>query len=255
MQANEVAILADHQRLPLGGRAHRRTDRRQMGADGAGWRAARSGELRSGRQARPTDSEHVDQCHPHHPDDGVAVVRQPGARQSRRHAGPGAAVRRDVSGHVWRDPALHGQRQPTRRSPSPSTSRRRREPSRRCPKFLTDINPNDVTVRRDLRFATTPKSAAPAGHERPPGAHDQRQAVPGSRRQSDHAARGDGRVDALQRQRNGWAGAGASVSYPRQSVPGHRDPEPGSEPTPIELPKPWVWWDNIAIPPGGYIKF
>ena len=48
-------VLAHHQRLPLGGRAHRRTDRHQMGADGAGRRAARSPELLSGRPARPED--------------------------------------------------------------------------------------------------------------------------------------------------------------------------------------------------------
>jgi FtsP/CotA-like multicopper oxidase with cupredoxin domain len=22
----------------------------------------------------------------------------------------------------------------------------------------------------------------------------------------------------------------------------------------IELPKPWIWWDNIALPPGGYVR-
>jgi len=22
----------------------------------------------------------------------------------------------------------------------------------------------------------------------------------------------------------------------------------------IQLPQPWIWWDNIALPPGGYIK-
>jgi FtsP/CotA-like multicopper oxidase with cupredoxin domain len=24
--------------------------------------------------------------------------------------------------------------------------------------------------------------------------------------------------------------------------------------TAIRLPTPWIWWDNIAIPPGGYVK-
>jgi FtsP/CotA-like multicopper oxidase with cupredoxin domain len=23
---------------------------------------------------------------------------------------------------------------------------------------------------------------------------------------------------------------------------------------PVKLPSPWVWWDNFAIPPGGYFK-
>lgn len=23
---------------------------------------------------------------------------------------------------------------------------------------------------------------------------------------------------------------------------------------PIKLPTPWIWWDNVAIPQGGYIK-
>ena len=23
---------------------------------------------------------------------------------------------------------------------------------------------------------------------------------------------------------------------------------------PVQLPRPWVWWDNFAIPPGGYVK-
>ena len=23
----------------------------------------------------------------------------------------------------------------------------------------------------------------------------------------------------------------------------------------MKLPAPWIWWDDIAIPPGGYVKF
>jgi FtsP/CotA-like multicopper oxidase with cupredoxin domain len=23
---------------------------------------------------------------------------------------------------------------------------------------------------------------------------------------------------------------------------------------PVKLPRPWVWWDNFGIPPGGYVK-
>jgi FtsP/CotA-like multicopper oxidase with cupredoxin domain len=23
---------------------------------------------------------------------------------------------------------------------------------------------------------------------------------------------------------------------------------------PVKLPAPWIWWDNFAIPPGGYVK-
>ena len=30
---------------------------------------------------------------------------------------------------------------------------------------------------------------------------------------------------------------------------------PAVSKTPFKLPAPWVWWDDIAIPTGGYIKF
>ena len=30
--------------------------------------------------------------------------------------------------------------------------------------------------------------------------------------------------------------------------------DPAKSPNPVRLPRPWVWWDNFAIPPGGYFK-
>ena len=40
-------------------------------------------------------------------------------------------------------------------------------------------------------------------------------------------------------------------SNPFQVVAFNTTQDPTKE---IPLAKPWIWWDNVALPPGGYVK-
>ena len=152
----------------------------------------------------------------------------PGNRVDMLVQAPAAAG--SVPGHVWwRHPALHDQRH--------------QDGGRQASRFpaAAECLPGDARVpgrhrpgccRRSTRSALRDDADFRPPPERPPGAHDQREEVRRPHHRSVHASRRDGRMDDLQRQRRGCAGAAAPVSYPHQSVPGHRDPEPGRESDP-----------------------
>ena len=122
------------------------------------------------------------------------------------------------------------------------------------PGFLKDIDPNLVKVNRKLRFTTTPAAGRAAGTNVPPS-HQ----IDGKKFQ-DHVIDQTMLLGAIEEWTlyndnvNGVAG-------PAHPFHIHINPFQVTEillppsTTPIKLPAPWIWWDNIAIPPGGYVKF
>jgi len=118
------------------------------------------------------------------------------------------------------------------------------------PGFLADIDPGKVVVRRDLHFATTPGAGGtPAAH------------TINGKKFEDHIIDQSMLLGATEE----WTLYNDNVN----GVPGPAHPfhihvnpfqvteilNPAVSATPFKLPAPWVWWDNIAIPPGGYVKF
>ena len=122
------------------------------------------------------------------------------------------------------------------------------------PPFLADIKAADVRVQRALRFATTPKSGRNASNA--PPAHT----IDGKLFQ-DHVVNQTMQLGATEE----WTLYNENVNGvagPAHPFHIHVNPfqvteilNPKVSPTAIPLPQPWIWWDNIAIPPGGYIKF
>jgi FtsP/CotA-like multicopper oxidase with cupredoxin domain len=118
------------------------------------------------------------------------------------------------------------------------------------PGFLADLKFSDVKVRRDLHFASQP---GPTGYPFPtPSKHtidgkqfsghiDQTMLLGGTEEWTLYNDNPTGAAHPFHIHIN-----------PFQVVE-IRDPKQNGG-TAVELPTPWVWWDNFAIPPGGYVK-
>jgi FtsP/CotA-like multicopper oxidase with cupredoxin domain len=123
------------------------------------------------------------------------------------------------------------------------------------PGFLKDINPADVVVRRELHFRSTPGPGRAAGTNIPP-TH-----TINGKRFEDHIIDQSMLLGATEEWTlyNDNVGIVQGAAHPFHI---HVNPfqvteilNPAVSNTPMKLPTPWVWWDDIAIPPGGYIKF
>lgn len=117
------------------------------------------------------------------------------------------------------------------------------------PGFLSDINPADVTVRRDLHFASVgPAGAAGRGPTAP--------FAPPS-----HTINGHKFEDGIVNQTMMLGATEEWTLY--NDSPGAAHPfhihinpfqvveilNPKISATPVQLPTPWIWWDDFAIPP------
>jgi FtsP/CotA-like multicopper oxidase with cupredoxin domain len=120
------------------------------------------------------------------------------------------------------------------------------------PGFLSDIDATKVVVRRELHFATNPGPGR-AGAVAP--AH-----TINGKRFEDHIIDQSMLLGATEEWTlyNDNVGGVAGPAHPFHI---HVNPfqvteilNPAVSKTPFTLPTPWVWWDNIAIPPGGYVK-
>lgn len=126
----------------------------------------------------------------------------------------------------------------------------------KMPGFLEDISFGDVTVRRDLHFkSTADPSVAPAMKRglNPP--------YPPPKHTINGRLFEMGRVDQTMQ-------LGATEEWTLYNDGGAAHPfhihinpfqvveilDPAKSPNPVRLPRPWVWWDNFAIPKGGYFK-
>jgi FtsP/CotA-like multicopper oxidase with cupredoxin domain len=113
------------------------------------------------------------------------------------------------------------------------------------PGFLADIDPATVSIRRKLRF----KSQAAAVSTNPSS-----QLIDGKRFQ-DHVVDQSMLLGATEE----WTlynDGGAAHPFHIHINPFQVTEilNPAASATPIQLPAPWIWWDNVAIPQGGYIK-
>lgn len=114
------------------------------------------------------------------------------------------------------------------------------------PKFLSDLNPDDVVVRRDLHFRTAPKQGRN-------GAIPPDQTI-NKKKFEDHIIDQTMQLGATEE----WTLY--NDGGPAHPFHIHINPFqlteiklPGKDA--VKTPSPWVWWDVVAIPPGGYIKF
>jgi len=138
------------------------------------------------------------------------------------------------------------------------------------PDFLADIDRKKVVVRRDLHFATTPGAGRAATNVAP--AH-----TINGKKFEDHIIDQAMLLGATEEWTlyNDIVNNGGGPAHPFHI---HINPfqvteilNPAVSKDPFTLPDPWVWWDNIAIPPAaippdaakedkdklvsGYIKF
>jgi FtsP/CotA-like multicopper oxidase with cupredoxin domain len=122
------------------------------------------------------------------------------------------------------------------------------------PGFLTDIDPTDVFVRRELHFKSTPGPGRATGTNSPP-AH-----TINGKRFENHTIDQSMLLGATEEWTlyNDSVGGLAGAAHPFHI---HVNPfqvveimNPAVSKSPITLPSPWVWWDVVAIPPSGYIK-
>jgi len=120
------------------------------------------------------------------------------------------------------------------------------------PLFLADIDPKKVFVRRELHFTTNP---GPGRVGAVPPVH-----MINGRLFEDHIVDQSillGATEEWTIYNDNVAGTGG----PAHPFHIHVNPfqvteifNPTAGPKPIQLPEPWVWWDNVALPPGGYVK-
>jgi FtsP/CotA-like multicopper oxidase with cupredoxin domain len=115
------------------------------------------------------------------------------------------------------------------------------------PGFLTDIT-GQVTVHRELHFKTTPGTGRAAITNVPPS-----HTINGKKFENQHF------------QETVQLGATEEWTIYNDGGPAHPfhihvNPfqviaiKTSANAQEIELPKPWIWWDNIALPPGGYVR-
>ncbi len=120
----------------------------------------------------------------------------------------------------------------------------------KMPGFLADLKFGDVKVRRDLHFATTPNPSqrnfpVPPIHtidgKQFSGHIDQTMLLGGTEEWTLYNDNLDGAAHPFHIHVN-----------PFQVVE-IKDPKQNGGAS-VRTPTPWVWWDNFAIPPGGYVK-
>lgn len=121
----------------------------------------------------------------------------------------------------------------------------------KMPGFLADINPADALVKRELHFKTAPATQRGPNPPYPPPTHT----INGKQFEM-------GTIDQamLLGATEEWTLFNDAVG-PAHPFHIHINPfqvieifDPAQSPNPVKLPRPWVWWDNFAIPPGGYVK-
>lgn len=119
------------------------------------------------------------------------------------------------------------------------------------PKFLADINPGDVRIRRELHFKSTPPFGRGTTAPYPPPLHtiDGKQFSNGTIDQTMHL----GATEEWTMYNDGGTAHPFHIHINPFQVIEIMDPKQNGG-VPVKLPSPWVWWDNFAIPPGGYFK-
>jgi FtsP/CotA-like multicopper oxidase with cupredoxin domain len=124
------------------------------------------------------------------------------------------------------------------------------------PGFLADISFGDVRVRRELRFKSTADPTVAPQMKRgtnppfPPPKHT----IDG--KQFEHNTIDQTMLLGATEEWTLYNDGGAAHPFhihinPFQVV---EILDPAKSPNPVKLPRPWVWWDNFAIPTGGYVK-
>jgi hypothetical protein len=125
------------------------------------------------------------------------------------------------------------------------------------PKFLQDISFSDVKKKRELRFKSmadptvAPQMKRGTNAPFPPPIHT-----------IDGKQFSEGKID--QTMQLGWTEEWTLYNDGGAAHPFHihinpfqvveiMDPKQNGG-KPVQLPRPWVWWDNFAIPTGGYVK-
>ncbi|HEX6732555.1 MAG TPA: multicopper oxidase domain-containing protein, partial [Pyrinomonadaceae bacterium] len=127
----------------------------------------------------------------------------------------------------------------------------------KMPEFLDDINPKDVKVKRELRFKSTadPSVAPNMGRGTNPPFPPPVHTINGEQFEM-------GRIDQTMQlgateewtlYNDGGAAHPFHIHINPFQVVEILDPNQNSG-QPVKLPTPWVWWDNFAIPTGGYFK-
>jgi FtsP/CotA-like multicopper oxidase with cupredoxin domain len=125
------------------------------------------------------------------------------------------------------------------------------------PGFLLDIAFADVKVRRELHFKSTadPSVAPSMGRGKnppyPPPVHtiDGKQFDEGTIDQTMQL----GATEEWTLYNDGGAAHPFHIHINPFQVVEIMDPNQNGG-APVKLPRPWVWWDNFAIPTGGYVK-
>lgn len=119
------------------------------------------------------------------------------------------------------------------------------------PGFLADLKFGDVKVRRELHFSTQPTPYPPKPFPIPP-----RQMIDGKLFSGDIdqvMLLGGTEEWTLYNDNPTGAPHPFHIHINPFQVVEIMDPKQHGG-TPVRLPTPWVWWDNFAIPPGGYFK-
>src|SRR6185312_10259163 len=119
------------------------------------------------------------------------------------------------------------------------------------PGFLEDISFGDVRVRRELHFATSP---GPTGY---PFTTPPRHTIDGKQFEMETIDQtmqlGATEEWTLYNDNLDGAAHPFHIHINPFQVVEIKDPKQNGG-NPVHLPRPWVWWDNFAIPPGGYFK-
>jgi FtsP/CotA-like multicopper oxidase with cupredoxin domain len=116
------------------------------------------------------------------------------------------------------------------------------------PKFLDDLSFQDVHIHRDLHFKSTSVSGGAPGFTIP-----QTQTIDGKRFQ-DHVIDQTMELGATEEWTLYNDGGAAHPFHIHVNPFQVTEIKTSANADPIKLPTPWIWWDDIAIPQGGYIK-
>jgi FtsP/CotA-like multicopper oxidase with cupredoxin domain len=116
------------------------------------------------------------------------------------------------------------------------------------PKFLNNLSQSDVVVHRELHFKTSPGTGRAPGTNIPPT-----QTINGKKFQ-DHIFDQTMHLGATEEWTLYNDGGPAHPFHIHINPFQVTEIKTSATADPIKLPEPWIWWDNIAIPTGGYIK-